>query len=568
MNTIGERIRAKRKELGLTQAELGEKLGVTDRAVSKWEQDEGNPDISIVASLAAILQVSIDYLLTGKVPEERIIIKSPKDMLFETDDIKYLESISSNDLSIVEMYEHKLANTFAYLVDNHKIRPYIHATGKSYNYRDDFNRFVHEIVFLLLISNRETKCGEFEFKEIGYADKSEITDEWLVAFATDDRITDDTKTFILSIHTRRLVNGCIGPGANGNWTWLYPLIFKKLVEHGNWKWVDYMLDLINDLQQLSIDKPQLALLLEASQYDLLNKANSINASKGRPVLTEREIDVHKMIVSGASLKDKLVYAYVNVIIDFRGLVNHPYGNKELLKADKATWLENLLKERKSLYHEIVMENPMYYLEIVARALVSHDFKKVFQLAVDMGLNSLIEKVIEGDEKAIFVEATRLLKSYPSQEQVDRIQTVPEDINEAVLFFDRVKEELFTDWVSSIQYKIDGRRETEQRQKNIAQIKKEISKEYLLQEVEKGNIDNAIIKLCVKIEGILKNQYQLAGDLFSMMDTFFGMEQCQERWKIPLSNLRMKRNSLVHSEATPVTFTKQDLLLCIDIVESI
>jgi len=45
MSTIGQRIKEKRIELGLTQAELGEKLHVTDRAVSKWELDAGNPDM-------------------------------------------------------------------------------------------------------------------------------------------------------------------------------------------------------------------------------------------------------------------------------------------------------------------------------------------------------------------------------------------------------------------------------------------------------------------------------------------------------------------------------------------
>ena len=71
MATIGDRIKLKRKELGLTQAELGEKLNVTDRAVSKWEQNEGNPDMSIIASLASVLGVSLDYLIIGK--EDEII---------------------------------------------------------------------------------------------------------------------------------------------------------------------------------------------------------------------------------------------------------------------------------------------------------------------------------------------------------------------------------------------------------------------------------------------------------------------------------------------------------------
>ena len=66
MATIGDRIKLKRKELGLTQAELGAKINVTDRAVSKWEQNEGNPDMSIIASLANVLNVSLDYLILGK----------------------------------------------------------------------------------------------------------------------------------------------------------------------------------------------------------------------------------------------------------------------------------------------------------------------------------------------------------------------------------------------------------------------------------------------------------------------------------------------------------------------
>ncbi len=72
MNTIGDRIKTKRKELGLTQVELGEKLHVTDRAVSKWEQNDGNPDFSLLPQLAEILGVTLDYLITGKVVEPLI----------------------------------------------------------------------------------------------------------------------------------------------------------------------------------------------------------------------------------------------------------------------------------------------------------------------------------------------------------------------------------------------------------------------------------------------------------------------------------------------------------------
>ncbi len=66
MITIGDRIKKRRKELNLTQLQLAEKLNVTDRAVSKWEQNDGNPDFSILSTLAEALDVSLDYLITGK----------------------------------------------------------------------------------------------------------------------------------------------------------------------------------------------------------------------------------------------------------------------------------------------------------------------------------------------------------------------------------------------------------------------------------------------------------------------------------------------------------------------
>lgn len=69
MSNIGDRIKLKRKELGLTQAELGEKLGVSDRAVSKWEQGDGDPNLSIIPDIARILGVDLNFLLLGKEEE-------------------------------------------------------------------------------------------------------------------------------------------------------------------------------------------------------------------------------------------------------------------------------------------------------------------------------------------------------------------------------------------------------------------------------------------------------------------------------------------------------------------
>lgn len=69
MKSIGEMISSLRKEKGMTQNELAEKMNVTDKAVSKWERDLSCPDINTISKLADILDVSVDELLQAKKKE-------------------------------------------------------------------------------------------------------------------------------------------------------------------------------------------------------------------------------------------------------------------------------------------------------------------------------------------------------------------------------------------------------------------------------------------------------------------------------------------------------------------
>lgn len=64
---IGRFIADKRKENGLTQMQLAQKLGITDRAVSKWENGRAMPDSSIMLLLCETLKISVNDLLSGEV---------------------------------------------------------------------------------------------------------------------------------------------------------------------------------------------------------------------------------------------------------------------------------------------------------------------------------------------------------------------------------------------------------------------------------------------------------------------------------------------------------------------
>lgn len=64
--TIGKFISSCRKDRGLTQMQLAEKLNISNRAVSKWETGKSIPDVSIMLELCEILGITVNGLLSGE----------------------------------------------------------------------------------------------------------------------------------------------------------------------------------------------------------------------------------------------------------------------------------------------------------------------------------------------------------------------------------------------------------------------------------------------------------------------------------------------------------------------
>ena len=84
--TLGKRIAQYRKEQGLTQENLAERLGISSQAVSKWETDQTCPDILLLPQLSKLLGVSVDLLLSGEVVpavqvQPQATRKKPEDMV-------------------------------------------------------------------------------------------------------------------------------------------------------------------------------------------------------------------------------------------------------------------------------------------------------------------------------------------------------------------------------------------------------------------------------------------------------------------------------------------------------
>ncbi len=87
---IGRYIADKRKALGLTQKQVADKLGMSDKSVSKWERGICLPDVSIYITLCDILGISINEFLAGEdIREENYIQKSEDNLIRIARESKY-----------------------------------------------------------------------------------------------------------------------------------------------------------------------------------------------------------------------------------------------------------------------------------------------------------------------------------------------------------------------------------------------------------------------------------------------------------------------------------------------
>lgn len=80
---IGKYIAGKRKELGLTQRQIAEQLGMSDKSVSKWERGVCLPDVSVYMELCNLLGISINEFLAGEDIDEENIVKKSEDNLIQ-----------------------------------------------------------------------------------------------------------------------------------------------------------------------------------------------------------------------------------------------------------------------------------------------------------------------------------------------------------------------------------------------------------------------------------------------------------------------------------------------------
>jgi len=154
LNKISNFIKSKRKELGITQDELAEKLFVTEKAISRWETGRGTPDISLLIPLSKALKIDVSELLNG---EENKKSNNEVEKLIEYNEISKSKKFNLYFKLIVFFYSLSILSFLMYL-------------RFEFNPNIELNYFIR--LFIIVIASTFIVIGN-KIYENNYVEKTE-----------------------------------------------------------------------------------------------------------------------------------------------------------------------------------------------------------------------------------------------------------------------------------------------------------------------------------------------------------------------------------------------------------
>lgn len=199
---VGEFIREMRKEKGFTQKELAERLGITDKAVSKWERGINCPDISLLEELADLLDVTVLELIKGK--------KSTKDIKINNKDI--IDTMKYSRKNTIQETK-RIYKFFACFIVSIILLFLLITNMKSILFEYsiiDMSKQDYWTIFRSSISNSQTLTSYDSFKE-ELKELIEVTNQKINKISTNQgKYTEDEYNIIIrniSLMKEYLVNG-------------------------------------------------------------------------------------------------------------------------------------------------------------------------------------------------------------------------------------------------------------------------------------------------------------------------------------------------------------------------
>ena len=635
-HSIGKTIAELRKSKGWTQVELAEKLNISDKAISKWESEAGYPELSMFPLLANLFGVSIDYLMTGKAVQPEIITMSKAELCAKNDDVTLLKEIDfaqkdeSNKCLIDYIIQYESLKLFSALcaaddkakgafdlltflkfclLSNHLellnkkgfwLKPQI------CSYRFDSPEDIMGLMPVGALEHFGQRQGKDQYACI-------LPDDFFSKLVTDKRINETKIDFLLGKQRGRK---CV-------WYHAFPYLIDACYEVGNTDLLGQLLTLSEENNQYAYDNlndksnyafnyffigfkygnnghglvrildKTLKAALQKNDFEMIDRMNRLNKNVMNyyggfkcGVVSDDEIRVAKLkLDKSVSKQEVLVQSAIHdgiIYID------------ELLSVSDVILIEKALKEYPvSKFEQIADVN-----EKLRQALASENWRYIFEYAVDKKAEPLLQYVIKGEEDQIrqwidekdripfAVNTTRDLflqfeSKNPNRKYLDlrtRAKFSGTIAHAPRTAYQKQDSSIIYSMTDLVEYISLCKRQVVDDFKashNANEIIQELNEEFFRNELTKGNDELVAIKLCVRLEAVLKSKYHYEGDFSEMLERFCkeqGKHLVDDGWgyMVPhtenfvsyLQKLRKYRNSIVHSEKKIDKMTKEELEFCI------
>lgn len=615
METLNDRIKNLRKEKGWTQLQLAEKLNVTDKAVSKWEVGEANPDLSLIVTIASLFGVSIDYLLTGKSVEEKVVVMSNIELCCKDDDIERFNRLVSytddSGVSIVEYakkYEAKnILKAVAGLYAKGRIKvtlaelaPVLLNLGmldalieaKMLDYQGNKSTSLY---YKQSYSGPHHFPCDYEAFRTPYDNRKILFDNWpknkaILDYYFGFKSLDEKKENVKN--QNRSYN--LPTFAEVFYDFLQMAIDAKDVEKISFIWPyakKYNDEVIGEYEEskkhsqcflfycpfyygnrgyrefhlVSLSNVQIIEILKLGMIDIAKEANKYSHIK-----SDWNNWKHSLVEDNQFVKYELIKNSGGKNIDTRIFD---------VKLKDIVILERVLKTKDSKFIvETLKNNPINYSELLFDLLKNNDYKKIFEFAVDNNHRELACSVFRKDrfvqvfnlistfiqfnsfeKKGSYKNNRFIMKEYCydglSEKEANALKE--EEESEKKRLLDSLERQ-FVSPIKEKKLKIIAEHEAKIQMNDM--VSGTFTKDFFMSEIAQQHFENCIIKLCTLFEMKLKADGK-TGEFSKMIDDYcgrfygddgWGYTVCQDSHKVDILNrLRMQRNNILHADAKEV-----------------
>lgn len=289
----------------------------------------------------------------------------------------------------------------------------------------------------------------------------------------------------------------------------------------------------------------------------------------------KEDDIKKSTNKTVNKKESILQLFANAKFNLQ--IEKAVHNG-IIDIDELLDINDFQTIKKAIY-----EYPIHYIEILINLYKDKNFKKLFEIAVDCDCTFLADSILNNNDENIKKSILRVWTNYnrgfdsnmlyiknENYIKADRAHFLWKDdkgriLSKSQFSFDDISiylNEVRNSVIEEISNKLDKEK-----------IVKDLTKDYFYNELEKGNKEIVIIKLCVRLEAVLRCDFHFEGDFSTMLEKYcsrFEIYDDESNNYDPhtpelLNKLRKKRNNIVHSEKVSCQLTDEEIKECIEYI---